>query len=284
MYVVPGLLMRHDPEKDAVPLVVDIPRSGCHYPNDFNPVAPFRAIHEWVSKYLEEIYGLAPQYGATILFANFANAYIDANRHLSDIDPDLIEGGWPEPLEPSDKSSRLGIGLIHRIAAGDIPLYDRKLTVQEVKHRIDAYYRPYHTALGAIIDKYVAAHGAAWHLSCHCMATIGPDYAHDKGKRRADFCISDRDGTTSDPEFLDVVVGSLRKLGYSVSINDPFKGAESIRLHSDRTRRVNSLQIEMVKGLYMEEDNFNKSAAFARVRRDLGSFTGLVAEYIRAKI
>lgn len=284
MHILPGVLTREDPSRNPVPLVFDVPRSGCHYPNDFNPVAPFRAIHEWVSKHVDELYGLAPQHGATLLIANFANAYIDANRSLADIDPDLIDGTWPEPLEPSDKSVRLGIGLIHKVAAGDVALYDRKLTIAEVQHRIEHYYTPYHAELSAFIERGLTEHGAAWHLSCHCMATIGPDYAHDKGKRRADFCISDRDGTTSDAEFLDVVVNGLRQFGYSVSVNDPFKGADSIRRHGNPAKRVNSLQVEMVKGLYMQDDSFNKSADFEKVREDLGKFAAIVADYVRSKI
>jgi N-formylglutamate amidohydrolase len=284
MHIIPGVLIRHDPVRNAVPLVFDVPRSGCHYPNDFNPVAPFRAIHEWVSKHVEELYGLSPQKGATLLFASFANSYIDANRNLLDIDPSLIDGEWPAPLQPGDKSTRLGIGLIHKVASGDIQLYDRKLSVAEVQHRIDHYYKPYHAELTGIIDRGLAEHGAAWHLSCHCMATIGPDYSHDKGKRRAQFCISDRDGTTSDPEFLEVVVGAFRQLGYSVSVNDPFKGAESIRMHGNPGKGVSSLQIEMVKGLYLEDDNFTKSARFDRVQQDLGRFAGIVADYVRTKL
>ncbi|MGN6304222.1 MAG: N-formylglutamate amidohydrolase [Mesorhizobium sp.] len=284
MHILPGVLTREDPSDNPVPLIFDVPRSGCHYPNDFSPVAPFRAIHEWVSKHVDDLYGLAPQHGATLLVASFANAYIDANRSLSDIDPDLIDGVWPEPLEPSDKSARLGIGLIHKVCAGDIPLYDRKLSIAEVQHRIENYYKPYHSELGALIQRGLDQHGAAWHLSCHCMATIGPDYAHDKGKRRADFCISDRDGTTSNAEFLDVVVNAFRELGYSVSVNDPFKGADSIRRHGNPAGGVNSLQIEMVKGLYMQDDNFNKSADYDRVREDLGKFAATVSAYVRSKI
>ena len=284
MHIIPGVLVRHDPEGEAVPLVFDIPRSGCHYPNDFASIAPFRAVHEWVSKYVEEVYALAPTAGSTLLFASFANAYIDANRSLIDIDPELIEGEWPGPIQPSDKSNRLGIGLIHKIAAGNLPLYDRKLKVAEVQHRIDAYYKPYHAELSSIIAGFLKHHRAAWHLSCHCMATIGPDYAHDRGKRRADFCVSDRDGTTSDRDFLDAVVSAFREVGYTVSVNDPFKGAESIRMHGDPAKRVNSLQIEMVKGLYMEGDNFRKSPAFDRVRSDLGHFAHRIADYVRNKI
>ena len=80
------------------------------------------------------------------------------------------------------------------------------------------------------------------------------------------------------------MITPFRELGYSVSVNDPFKGADSIRRHGNPADGVNSLQIEMVKGLYMQDDNFNKSADYDRVREDLGKFAATVSAYVRSKI
>ena len=37
------------------------------------------------------------------------------------------------------------------------PIYDRKLTLAEVRHRIQAYYEPYHAALSRAIGDTVRA-------------------------------------------------------------------------------------------------------------------------------
>lgn len=58
-------------------------------------------------------------------------------------------------------------GLIRRDALPGVPLYDRKLSLAEVRHRIDAYYLPYRRALAGIAALLHAAHRALWHIDCH---------------------------------------------------------------------------------------------------------------------
>ena len=87
MYVEPEVFYRFDPTVPAVPVVVDVSRSGRFYPIDFRSPVPFTALHDNVSMYVDEIWKDAPQYGATMLQALFPNTYIDANRHELDIDP-----------------------------------------------------------------------------------------------------------------------------------------------------------------------------------------------------
>ena len=110
------------------------------------------------------------------------------------------------------------------------------------------------------------------------MGTIGPVTAHDHGQRRNDFCLSDRDGTTSSREFMDVIAGAMRALGYSVSYNDPFKGAESVRLHGNPAGGVHSVQIEVIPGRHGSErvtaDAPSGIGAPLRRREDLRFLTG----------
>ena len=63
----------------------------------------------------------------------------------------MLAEPWPAPLAPSRKTEQ-GIGLIWRVARGGTPMYERKLTVDEVRRRIDRWYVPYHAALAAEID------------------------------------------------------------------------------------------------------------------------------------
>lgn len=278
----PGVFSYAPPVGSIAPSIFDIPRSGREYPPGFHTTAPFNDVHFLVSHYVEEIWGLAPQSGSGLLYALFVNNYIDANRGLGDIDPELLATPWPEPLTPTDKSTRLGMGLIHGKARNHV-LHSEKLSVAEVRHRIENYWRPYHDRLAALIEERRRASGIAFHLSCHCMGTIGPATAHDFGKRRADFCLSDRDGTTSSRAFVDIIAAALRKHGFSVSFNDPFKGAESIRLHGRPDDGVHSVQIEVIKELFMDEESFQRKPDFARLRADLGDVAAEIATYARSQ-
>jgi N-formylglutamate amidohydrolase len=229
--------------------------------------------------YLEELYKGAPGSGATLLFACFPNAFIDANRHELDIDPDLIEGQWPEPLQPTIKS-KLGIGLIHsKCGTGDIPLHSGKLTVADVKDRLDAYYWPYHNELSRLLEERHKAHGVAYHISCHSMASIGGKATVDAGSQRSQVDIGDRNGASCEPGFVDVVKRTMERLGYEVTVNRHYAGAESVRKHADPANGYHSLQIELNRSLYMNEELFTKGAGFEKLSDHLGQLAQEIAGY-----
>ncbi len=75
-------------------------------------------------------------FGATLIEALFPRAYIDPNRHVADIDTELLADAWPGPVTPSHKTEQ-GIGLVWRLAHGGVPMYARRLGAAEVQRRIE---------------------------------------------------------------------------------------------------------------------------------------------------
>jgi len=282
MEYLPGVYLYTPPQGEAAPSIFDVPRSGREYPPGFHSTAPFADVHFLVSHYVEELWALAPESGSGLLYATFVNNWIDANRSEHDIDPEVLREPWPDAMEPSEKAQSIGMGLIHSRARGH-RLYPEGLTVAEVRHRIEHYWRPYHDRLSALIAERRAAAGVAFHLSCHCMTSIGPAHAHDTGQRRKDFCLSDRHGTTSSRDFIEMIAESLRRRGYSVTFNDPFVGAESVRLHSDPANGVHSVQIETIKDIFMDDYSFVKRPDFDRIQQDLGGVAAEIAAYARSQ-
>ena len=53
----------------------------------------------------------------------------------------------------------------------------------------------------------------------------------DHGAARPDFVIGDRRGTTAPPEVTAWVADHFSRLGYRVTINQPYQGADIIRAH-----------------------------------------------------
>jgi N-formylglutamate deformylase len=279
---VPGVFTYTPPTEPVSPLIFDVPRSGREYPPGFHTEVPFHKLHFLVSHYVEELWARVPESGSGLLYALFVNNYIDANRGELDIDASLLTEPWPTQLEPTEKSGDLGMGLIHSKARG-YRIHTGKLKVSEVKYRIEKYWRPYHARLAELIAEIQRDFGVAFHLSCHCMGTIGPDHASDRGLRRADFCLGDRNGETSSPEFVEIVANALRARGYSVSFNTPFKGAEAVRRHGRPDAGVHSVQVEVVKELFMDEESFQRKADFDVVQADLAAVASDVASYTRSQ-
>ncbi|AOY92329.1 N-formylglutamate amidohydrolase [Cupriavidus sp. USMAA2-4] len=271
-------------EGEGVPLVCDSPHSGTFYPADFGSVLPPQRLRGGEDTHVEALWEHVPRVGGTLLAATFPRVYIDPNRTLEDLDPELLEGAWPEPLAPGEKT-RLGYGLVWSRMDSSTPIYARKLGVDEVRQRIDRYYRPYHAALGEAVEAAHRRFGAVWHLNLHSM----PNNAYERLKIQsphplADFVLGDRDGSTCEPGIVDLVETVLRGMGYTVARNDPYKGVQLIARIGRPAERRNSLQIEIRRPLYMDEVSRERNGGFAKLQRDLGLLTEEIAHYLRRQL
>ena len=275
--------VRHDPPGTPLPLVLDSPHSGEWYPDDFDHAPPRAIVRQAEDTHVARLWQHALAHGATLLEARFPRAYIDANRSLADIDLALLADGWPVPVAPSRKTEQ-GIGLVWRLARGGMPMYARKLTAAEVHSRIEHCWQPYHDELQALLDAQHRAFGGVWHINCHSMPAIGDMLADDPGNLRADFVLGDRDGTTCEPAFTQLVADTARGLGYSVAINDPYKGVELVRKHGRPAENRHSLQIELKRTLYMDEVTLEPSSGYARLERDLTHLAGTLAAFVRSRM
>ena len=271
----------HDHE---VPVVFDSPHSGTLYPADFATIVPHLTLRRAEDTHVEALYASAPDHGATLISANFPRSYIDPNRSLLDIDAALLDSPWPGPINVSKKTEK-GIGLVWRLLDTGEAIYTRKLTVAEVQARIASSYTPYHRAVRDAINAAHKHYGAVWHINCHSMpATSSVISEEGPGVSRADFVLGDRDGTTCDPAFTTFVALTLRGMGYDVRINDPYKGVELVRAYSDPGAHKHSIQIEVNRKWYMNEDSRERNANFAKLQVDISSLIAAVASYARQHI
>jgi N-formylglutamate deformylase len=104
----------------------------------------------------------------------------------------------------------------------------------------------------------------------------------DPGRERADVVLGDRDGTSCEGAFTRLCAESFAALGYSVAVNDPYKGVELVRRHGRPAERRHSLQIELKRTLYMDETTLEPNAGYPRLARDLGEVAAAIAAYARA--
>lgn len=271
------------PVAPAVPVLFDSPHSGLVHPPDFRPVASREAIRTTWDAYVDELFSGVTLAGATLLAAHFPRAYIDANRAADDIDPALLAEPWPEPVVLSDHARR-GMGLIRRFALPGVPMYDRTLSVAEVRARIDGHYRPYRRALAAELDALHARHGAVRHFNCHSMKSRGNAMNLDAGAARPDIVLGDRDGTSAPSEFTAWVAAWFTAEGFSVAINRPYRGADLVRAHGDPARGRYSVQIELNRALYLEESRCVRLPGFGTLQATLARFASAVAVRTRAEL
>lgn len=276
-----GVLTLIEP-KSRCPLVFDSPHSGTRYPADFHYACSFDILEKAEDKFVDDLFSSAPDYGAALLCAEFPRSYIDTNRCEKDIDPDLLDDLWPHEIATTARS-HAGIGLIRRLVRPGMPVYNRQLTIPEIQHRIERYYRPYHDTLERVIEKTHYDFGAVWHINCHSMPSAENQTFRASPLKSADFVLGDRDGTTCDIDFTHSIRDFLKGLGYKVAINDPYKGVELVRRYSAPATGRHSIQIEVSRKLYLDEKTYKKSLNYNILKRDIDKLVEFCARYAEAQ-
>jgi N-formylglutamate deformylase len=279
-FEIPGVLWRRDPQRDTLPLVLDSPHSGALYPEDFSYCCTLPVLRRAEDAYVDELFAAAPAHGATLIGALFPRSYVDVNRAPDDFDPGLVAGAMPPFLVPRPATR---VGLVRRHAQPGVPIYDRKLSPDDILARIERYHAPYHRVLDEACERLHREFGAVWHINCHSMPSYGPSREERKGVY-ADFVLGDRDGTTCAPDFTDFVARFLRGLGYDVRINEGYKGVEIVRRQGRPAENRHSLQIEVDRAIYMDQKTLEKLPGFDGLRADLARLVEALGAFVRDRL
>jgi N-formylglutamate deformylase len=282
---IPGIVKVFEPAagQPRVPLVIDVPHSGRTYPSDFQYNCPFPMLRQTEDAYVDELVANATELGATVIMAQFPRCYIDVNRAEDDIDPLLLDGPWPKPLAPSERTLH-GLGLVRRMCRVGVPMYAKPLPVAEVDMRLRQFYNFYHRVLERTLIGLRRQHGQVWHINAHSMPSTWPA-GDGTAKKRPDFVLGDREGLSCDPAFTSICTHLLRDLGHSVDINDPYKGMEILRRYGKPHEGTHSLQLEVSRALYLDEDKVERTANFPKIQARMQEFFALmIGELLRQPI
>lgn len=282
---IPGVLSVSGADSQRLPLIFDSPHSGTDYPEDFGHIADPATLRNAEDTHVADLWQGAIAAGAILLEAHFPRSYVDANRAPDDMDPDQIDGAFPTPLNPTVKS-KLGIGLCWtRVPPAGGPLYDRRLTAGEVATRIACYHRPYQSRLRALLDDAHARWGAVWHVNCHSMQDVASAMSTQaRGTPRPDFVLGDRDGTACEAALTETVRAFLSDRGYSVTVNDPYKGMELIRANGDPARFRHSMQIEVNRKLYMNEATREPNGGYGALKACFADLAAHLADHVETRL
>ncbi len=260
--------------ENALPVIFDSPHSGHSYPDDFKYACDINTLRKIEDAYVDDLFAEAPNHNAVLLNALFPRSYIDVNRAIDDIDHTLVEGDWPHDThgytKPTNRSDS-GIGLIARLIKPGIPIYNRPLCANEIMNRVKTYYEPYHETLCTVLDDAYYRYGQFWHINCHSMPSAAAYPKHHivmigSTPKPSDIVLGDLDGSTATREFMHVLRDFWKNKGYRVTINDPFKGVELISRYAQPTRGKNSVQIEINRTLYMNEETGEKNKNYEVIK------------------
>jgi N-formylglutamate deformylase len=264
----------------SIPLVLDSPHSGRRYPANFVFACDAAHLRKAEDTDIDDLYGVAPSLGATLVCAEFPRSYIDPNRRIEDVDPSMFVGKWTRPVDASPKT-KSGIGLIWRVLDDGSPIYARTLSVQEVEARIHQCYLPYWQALTEAIELSYASHQRVFHINCHSMpAEASPISWIKTGTKFADIVLGDRDGSTCSREYTELFLAAFSAEGLSVAVNDPYKGVELVKRFGKPSANRQSIQIEINRRLYMHEATRERNDNYANLKAAIGRVLEKTAAFV----
>ena len=239
------------PRVDVVPIVLSVPHAGTKFPSKLNSHFKKRMRRhlddtDW---YVHRLYEFAPALGITLIKANLSRWVIDLNRKPDSEalynDGRLITSNTPttdfygnklyksKKLEPNEK---------------------------EIKRRLEAYYWPYYKQIKTLLEERKKQFGKVllWdaHSIRHRVSTIQADPFPD-------MILGNNDEKTAQAELIASALKNLKSGEFEVNHNHPFKGGHITRYFGDPENNVHTLQLEMNKILYMDDNEitYNRDRA-----------------------
>ncbi len=271
----------HGAENEGTPVIFNSPHSGRVYPSvfvDASRLSPI-ALRKSEDSYVDELFQAAPLYGALLMHAHFPRAYLDINREPYELDPALFDGRLPDYANSQSLRAIGGLGTIARIVNDKEEIYHKPLAIDAALTRIDQLYKPYHATLARLVQAALERCGTAFLIDCHSM----PSQPGDRGGW-PDFVLGDRFGASCAPELTRMVNQFMKAQGYRVALNKPYAGGFITEHYGRPNRGVHVLQIEVDRSLYMNEDTFEKSPAFASLKWDITRLIGMLSVELPQRI
>ncbi|WP_042691196.1 N-formylglutamate deformylase [Azospirillum sp. B506] len=225
------------------PLVVSMPHCG----TELSPGLAGRLTDEALTLrdtdwHMPRLYGFAGTMGATLLSARYSRYVIDLNRP---------PGG--ESLYPGQATT----GLCPDILFDGTPLYrdGQAPDAAEVAERVETYWRPYHAALVAELERVKARHGFALLYDAHSIRSHVPRLFDG---RLHDLNLGTAKGTSTDSQLAARIVAAMEAVaaaeGMTCITNGRFVGGYITRAYGQPADGVQAIQMELAQDNYMDEN------------------------------
>ncbi len=254
------------------PLIVTSPHSGRFYPRFFldnldTDLDICKSIEDmFVDELIEDLKSL----NISIHKAFISRSVLDLNRKLKELDLKLVDGELPFEVENS-KYVKSGIGLIPINCPGGKIEFKNKIKNNEVSYLINEYYKPWHLHLNRMIQSRLERFGRAFILDCHSMPSdLSGNF------NTPDIVLGNCDNKSCDTKVLNFLKNEFEKKGYYVSLNHPYSGGFITQKYYNQKASTQTLQIEINKKLYLDEQKFIKNENFDNLKKD---FLGIIEKF-----
>lgn len=233
------------------PLLVSLPHDGSAIPEALaTAMAPSALRAPDTDWHVSRLYAFARELGASLLVPRYSRYVVDLNRPPDDAS--LYPGQNTTGLCPTRQFSGEGVYL-----------QGREPTPEDIADRIERYWRPYHAALQAELQRLRARHGRVVLWEGHSIRGSGLPFLFEG--RLPDFNLGTADGASCNPALqarLEAALAAQRD--YDWVANGRFKGGYITRHYGDPGQGIDAVQLETSQRVYMDEATFDYVPARAQ--------------------
>jgi formiminoglutamase len=224
-------------QRGTEPLVVAFPHTGTDIPPELDGafVSPWlaRKDADW---WIDQLYGFAPELGATAIRTRLSRSVIDCNR---------------DPSGASLYPGQTTTGLCPTETFDGEPLYPGSGPDDaEIQRRRALYFDPYHAALAAELARLRAIHPHVVLYDAHSIRSHVPRVFAGELPQ---FNIGTNGGQTCANALADAVSAICGASGHSHVRDGRFKGGWTTRHYGRPTDGIHAIQMELAMRGYMAE-------------------------------
>lgn len=252
------------PRVQTSPVVFNSPHSGSVYDSAFQTSSrlDLHSLRRSEDCFVDELFATASSLGAPLMKARFPRAWLDVNREPFELDPNMFHDPLPAHVNTGSARVAGGLGTIPRIVSEGENIYQDTLSWSDADRRIHKYYIPYHEALRDLMTTTFKKFKTAILVDCHSM----PSIVGLSGSGRPDVVLGDRHGTSCSSWIVRQLEEQLRAHGLKVSRNRPYAGGFITQKYGRPREDFHAVQIEINRGLYMNETTLKKTRGFSRLQ------------------
>ncbi len=273
------------PPRWLAPMVFNSPHSGHGLPDDFRHLSNLNENQLRYSEdsHVDELFAGCLDAGAPLMRSLLSRSYLDLNREPYELDARMFRERLPAYVNCASPRVASGLGTIPRTVGDGVLIYNAPLDFAEAIRRIETVYRPYHRALGALLDEAYNATGTSLLVDCHSMPSSAVTHMRAAHNRNVDIVLGDRYGSACEPEITSLVESHMQAAGLMVSRNKPYSGGFFTENHGRPRHGRHALQIEVNRALYMNETSHEPSAEFAELQSVFTALSTQLAQWLKTR-
>ncbi|WP_242108361.1 N-formylglutamate deformylase [Luteimonas aquatica] len=229
--------------RGTAPLLISVPHNGTHVPAGIAARLTEDARRvpdtDW---HVADLYApMRERLGASMIASTHSRYVVDLNRSEDDVS-----------LYPGQNTT--GLCPVVQFTGEPVYLDGQAPSEDEIRTRVDAYWRPYHAALREELERLLAEHGRVVLWEAHSIRSVLP-FLFDG--RLPDLNLGTAGGASCSPGLQRRLEDALdAQATYSHVVNGRFKGGYITRHYGDPARGIEAVQLELAQLNYMDEDSF----------------------------